>query len=112
MKVIIAGGRDFEGLYEHFAWLTNHLKEMGATEVVCGMARGADMFGYHAAQMLHLPVKEFPADWNKFGKSAGYKRNVEMADYADAVILFPGGKGTMHMRNIAAAKGLEIIEYK
>ena len=56
-----------------------------------------------------------PADWNKHGKSAGYRRNEEMAKVADACICFWDGvsKGTMHMINLAKEYGLEteVIEY-
>jgi len=56
------------------------------------------------------PVAKFPADWNKFKKSAGYKRNVEMAENADALIAFYDGKskGTGHMIDIAKEKNLLI----
>jgi hypothetical protein len=53
-----------------------------------------------------------PANWNRFGKSAGYRRNAIMASLATHAILFPGGRGTEHMRRLAASKNLTIIEYK
>ncbi len=108
MKIIVAGGRDFIPNDSHREWLLNILKKTEATHIVCGMARGADMFGYQIAKELGLEVLEFPADWDRFGKSAGYKRNIEMAEIADGCILFPGGKGTQHMRDIAKKKRLEI----
>ena len=37
--------------------------------------------------------------------------NEEMAKYADACILFPGGKGTQHMKDIATASGMRVITY-
>ena len=58
---------------------------------------------------------EFPADWDKHGKSAGYKRNLEMAENADALIAFWDGesRGTKHMIDIAKEKNLltRIIRY-
>jgi hypothetical protein len=59
--------------------------------------------------MNRVPVKQFPADWNKYGKAAGPIRNAQMAKYADAVILFPGGRGTANMRKLAKEHGLEIL---
>lgn len=112
MKAIIAGGRDFVPTQAHINWLLGVLIEQGVTEVVCGMAKGADMFGYSIAKGKGLPIKEFPAFWNKYGKSAGYKRNEQMANYADICILFPGGKGTMHMKNLANEYKLKVIEYE
>ena len=54
------------------------------------------------------PVKKFPADWGGLGKRAGYLRNEQMADYADALIAVWDGKskGTKHMIDSAASKGL------
>ena len=34
-----------------------------------------------------------------------------MAQYADAVVLFPGGRGTAHMRNAARSHGLKIYDW-
>ena len=61
-------------------------------------------------------IDAHPADWDKYGKSAGYKRNQEMAEVADAVICFWDGnsKGTKHMVDIAKEKKLmcKVIQYK
>lgn len=111
MKVIICGGRNFRGNSEQEGWLINQLKQLQATEVVCGMAKGADLFGLSIAERMNITVKMFPADWRKFGKSAGYIRNNLMAKHADVCISFPGGKGTADMRNRALAHGLKLIKY-
>ena len=58
------------------------------TEVVCGMARGADTWGKQWAENLNIPVTLFPANWNTYGKAAGSIRNKQMGDYADALIVF------------------------
>ena len=110
MKVIVAGGRDFIPYRSDRPWLINLLQnELHATELVCGMCRGADMWGHSIAKEMGLPIREFPADWDVLGKRAGYARNVEMAKYADACVILPGGKGTDHMKNIAQEKGLRVI---
>lgn len=69
------------------------------TEVVCGLAKGADTWGKEWAEQLGFPVKEFPADWEKYGKAAGAIRNKQMADYADAAIVFiwDDSRGSKHM---------------
>lgn len=110
-KVIIAGGRDFnnyEVLRRECNYLLSH--KVPDIEVVCGDARGADSLGNKWALEYGYKVKHFPADWNAFGKSAGYRRNAEMASYADALIAFWDGKsrGTMHMINLAKDQGLNI----
>jgi hypothetical protein len=54
-----------------------------------------------------------PALWDQFGKSAGFRRNVEMAEYADALVLVWDGKsrGSGHMLRIAQERGLQIHEH-
>ena len=83
----------------------------GISEIVSGTARGADSLGERYARAHNIPVKRFPAQWNTYGKSAGYRRNIEMAIYADACICFQvnNSRGTEHMINIASSKGLQLI---
>lgn len=100
MKVIIAGSRfiiDPNRVIEAI-----QKSSFDISEVVCGMARGVDTIGLEWAKNNNIPVKEFPADWDKFGKSAGYRRNLDMGNYADCLIAIwdTKSKGTGHMINI------------
>jgi len=45
-------------------------------------------------------------------QAAGPIRNGTMAHYADAVALFPGGRGTEDMARQSEQKGLEIFDYR
>ena len=56
------------------------------TEIVSGTCKGADILGENYAKDNNLPIKQFPADWNKHGKKAGYIRNKEMSEYATHLI--------------------------
>ena len=104
MKYIVAGGRDFNNglIIRHILSQFNNIDE-----IVSGMARGADSQGRLYAEQYNIPCKLFPAQWDTFGKAAGYIRNVEMADYADALIAFWNGKskGTAHMIKTMKLKG-------
>lgn len=55
-------------------------------EIVSGGALGADKLGELYAKNNNIPLKKFPAKWDLYGKSAGYRRNAEMAEYGDALI--------------------------
>ena len=110
MKVIVAGGRDFVERSGDRVRLRDALLNLGATEIVCGMARGADMFGYSVAKEMGLPIAEFPAEWDRFGKRAGMIRNAEMANYADALIALPGGSGTLNMVAEANRRKLPVVK--
>lgn len=100
MKVIIAGSRTIND--ERILWQAIKEASFEITEIVCGMAKGVDMLGHIHGVCMDIPVSEFPANWDKHGKSAGYKRNVQMGDHADALIAVWDGqsKGTKHMIDI------------
>lgn len=106
MKVIIAGGRDHAPTPDEERCVRAVLAHNKATEVVSGGARGVDLWGENLAGLLGLTVKRFPADWERHGRSAGPIRNKQMADYADALIALPGGRGTANM--VATARRLDL----
>lgn len=110
-RVIIAGGRDFKD-YDLLVKTMNHLLSNVKDDitVVCGKARGVDTLGEQYAKEHGYSVQYFPADWNRYGKAAGYLRNTEMAKNADALVAFWDGMslGTRHMIETAKARGLKV----
>jgi len=68
-------------------------------EVISGNANGGDSIGEEWAMRHYIPVAHFPADWARFGKRAGYKRNQAMAERGTHLLAFhlDGSKGTGHM---------------
>jgi hypothetical protein len=113
MRVIIAGSRDnvSQADIDHAIEASGWVKEI--TVVVSGAARGADRMGENWAKRNGITIDSRPANWDKYGKSAGYKRNQEMADNADALIAVWDGvsRGTGHMVDIAKAKKLPVFVY-
>ena len=112
-KTIIAGGRDFMDynlLKEKTDKILQEKKVTHKIVIISGCARGADTLGLRYASENAFDVEEYPADWDKYGKKAGYMRNVEMAENADALIAFWDGKskGTKHMIDIATERNLPI----
>lgn len=112
MKLIIAGGRKYEFSLDDLDMLDRIIDSHGVSEVVSGKCSGADRQGELWAEFRAIPVKLFPADWDKFPRAAGPIRNKEMAEYADAVALFPGGAGTGSMHNEAKKAGLIIFDFR
>ncbi len=114
-KVIIAGSRDFNN-YEKMAEKCDHILSQYLANplfeviIISGTARGADRLGEKYAKERQLKVWRFPADWNKHGKAAGYIRNREMAQVADALIAFRQAgavnKGTDNMIQLAKEHNL------
>ena len=108
IKVIIAGGRNFDDFNKLCQVCDEFLQDQNKVEIVSGAYKGADLLGERYAAERNYPIKQFPADWRRYGKSAGLKRNTEMATYADALIAFWDGesKGTKHMIELATQTGL------
>ena len=106
---LVVGSRtfsDYSLLSDKLDKLLSNQKEV---VIVSGGARGADALAKHYAKEHNLDYREFPADWNRYGKSAGYKRNVAMhryiAQFSDrgCVCFWDGkSKGTQH--NFALAE--------
>ena len=111
-RTIIAGGRDLPEDMTFWPALDDARAVLGITEVVCGGARGGDTIGRLWAEDHGIPVKMFPADWSKHGRAAGPIRNQQMAEYADALVALPGGKGTADMIQRAQRRGMKVIEVK
>ena len=109
MRVIIAGSRGIN----HYATVCDAVQRSGFTisRIVSGMAAGVDTLANRYATQNGLPLDPFPAQWGKWGRSAGYKRNVQMAQNADALIAIWDGKspGTRHMIEAANAHGLRVF---
>lgn len=112
MKVIICGGRDYTDYNTLTRALNNIHTMVTITHVITGAARGADTLGYRWAVSKGIPnIDLVPADWSIYGKRAGYLRNVKMADmHPNAVICFPGGRGTQMMKDIATQRDIAVFE--
>ena len=109
-RIIIAGGREFNDyellrktLNEYFESTLNVepvVTERGSLciEIISGGAKGADSLGEKYAEEYRIPVIRYPADWKKYGRAAGPKRNEEMARAAatDGIsgVLFAFWNGT------------------
>ena len=92
---ILAGGGD--------AWVREARAEYAAT-------------GREAARRLDVPVETHEADWQRYGRSAGPKRNKEMLELgADLVVAFldarrdrEGTRGTRDMVERAERAGVPV----
>lgn len=102
--VVVAGSRDVQDEEFIFASLDSMRSLFTANglrikEVVSGGARGPDKLGERWALARNIELRVMPADWDRLGKKAGVVRNAQMADYADAAIIFWDGesRGTANM---------------
>jgi len=113
MKVVICGSRTFVS----YNRIQRRISELPKdTLVITGGAAGADILAETAAREQGLGIKVFPAKWMTYGKSAGFKRNIQMLDERpDLVIAFHrnNSRGTAHTIRNAEKMGIpvEIIKW-
>lgn len=98
MRIIVAGGRDFNN-YEILDKVLSCEINPPFDTIISGDARGADILGAEWGARHGVPIQHFPAYWDTYGKAAGFIRNAEMGEYADMLIAFwdEKSKGTAHM---------------
>lgn len=115
-RVIVAGSRNFNDYKLLRKTLSEYLSDIDRDqiEIISGGAKGADTLGEMFARRNDLKLTRFPADWDTYGKSAGFRRNAEMAKYAaeeqGMVFAFWDGqsKGTKHMIELGKNVGLSV----
>lgn len=102
MRVLVCGGRDYKNQDLVFETLAKIHDKTPITLVIEGGANGADFWGGYWADQNFIPHLRVPADWNRYGRGAGPRRNLRMLDYKpELVIAFPGGAGTENMVKVA-----------
>lgn len=73
-------------------------KNLSAEELVVieGGANGVDALASHWAEKHGVSVELHKADWKRYGRGAGHRRNVDMVSAADFVLILWDGtsKGT------------------
>lgn len=109
MRILVCGGRTYgqnsdgsENTKESW-YLYDILEEYYSIHsdltIIQGGARGADSLAKNWAVYREVLYLEFPAEWGKYGLSAGMIRNTRMLDegHPDLILAFPGGRGTANM---------------
>lgn len=104
-KAIIAGSRSFNNyayLKEKVNEILEEIKKQYDVVIISGAAKGADSLGELYAEEMGYKIEKYPANWGLYGKSAGYKRNLQMGEVCNGAIIFWDGKskGSKHMINI------------
>lgn len=112
MKLIIAGGRDFECSLVDFSKEVIHVvKYIKTIEIVQGdCPTGADKLARELATIFDLKLTSFPADWDTHKLAAGPIRNKQMATYGEYLLAFWDGKsrGTSSMIHCARNAGIPV----
>lgn len=111
MRLLVCGGRYYSDRDRLRSLLDRVLREKGISCIIDGGASGADTLASYWARSNGIRNERYYADWDKFGKRAGYLRNLWMLEEGmpDGVIAFPGGKGTENMISIARRAGVTVM---
>jgi|GEM_PF-1326473 len=120
-RVVVAGSRHFKD-YDRLSRELDYLLQFKKNAIiVSGNAEGADKLGEQYARDRDLLIDTYIPDWRPQGpkgpydNAAGHKRNREMADNADAAVIFWDGvsRGSEGMINYCKRIGLDhrVIKY-
>ena len=112
-RVVIAGCRDYKNYDEakpYIDFCLSNIRKENNIVIISGGASGADAIGERYAEENGFKIEKYPADWKTYGKSAGPKRNKQMAEVCDYVICFwnEKSKGTKSMIGYANRYGKPI----
>ena len=115
INIVICGSRHFTDYSVLSSALDYFLLDFPKDEIciVSGGCRGADSLALRYAQDHSISFLKFPADWKRFGKSAGVVRNFQMLEIADICFGFHDGvsRGTAHMLRISRKKNIRTEVY-
>jgi len=111
MRVLVCGGRDFTDKRGLELSLDQLHADQPITCLIHGWARGAVTLAGEWAWKKGIPVRGIQAEWGKYGKAAGGKRNQKMLDEEkpDLVVAFAGGVGTADMVQRAELAGVRVV---
>ena len=109
-RVLVCGGRDYQNKTRLFAELDALRETIEIAQIIEGEAPGADTLARKYGEARGIPVRKFPADWQRYGRSAGHKRNAQMLKQGrpHLVVAFPGGPGTAGMIRLARNAGVPV----
>lgn len=131
MRILVTGSRDWEDRLAVYRALNgicdeydlnfepdeygNTMPKPSKVTVVHGdCPTGADHWADQWCLGSFFEAERHPADWNKYGKSAGPRRNEEMVDLgADICLAFikNDSKGATHTANLAEKAGIKVRRY-
>ena len=114
MKLAIVGSRKFEDYDVMKKFIIDNIDINSITDIISGGARGADRLGERFAGEFNKNLIIFKADWSKYGKRAGFIRNVDIINECDFCVAFWDGEsnGTKHDIELCIEKQKPYIIYK
>jgi len=107
IRLLVCGGRSYAAWWKVYRSLNWVHRTEGISVLIHGAASGADSLGGQWARNQGVEEEPYPI----VDGEGGYARNRRMlrTSSPDAVMYFPGGNGTRHMRWIGAGADLRMI---
>lgn len=111
MTILICGGRNW--FFQDP--IKREIVKYSPGILIHGGCQGADLIAASIANDLGWQVKEYKADWDRYGKAAGPKRNVRMLQEGNPDIVMGfhedimSSRGTRHMLKIAAEANKTVL---
>lgn len=116
--LLIAGSRSItdlnlvqSGILKYLKSINLELKDFDG--IISGNARGVDTLAIRFANNTGVQCIIMPAQWDRFGKQAGYIRNKNMVALATHAIFFRqhGSPGTSNAIDLAVKKDIPFVVY-
>ena len=85
----VVGSRTFSNLQQ----MLYAIRDEHPDEIVSGGARGADSLAEMIATGTNIPFRKFLPEWDRYGRSAGFRRNELIIAAATHVLAFYGPDG-------------------
>lgn len=112
-RLAVVGTRWFED-FDLFVKILDRLRLVKEIDVIIsGGAEGVDSMAEHYAEVNGIPTEIYLAEWDKYGKGAGFIRNKIIWDNSDIGLAIWDGKskGTAHSFDIAKKQGKDLYIY-
>lgn len=114
IRLTIGGCRTFDN-YEIFSKFVGECIESinhhDRIIILSGHCKGTDLMAEKYAAEKEYEIEIYPADWKKYGRSAGPKRNREMVEKSDVVVAFwdSNSRGTKSLIEYANKKNVTVF---
>ena len=124
INIAVVGSRTYKDYKEFKGLLSQKLllicdkdeNYSNKVRIISGGAPGVDSMAERFAKEYNIPTTVYKADWETFGRSAGYIRNNDIMHTSEVCIAFWDGesKGTLHTIGLFRKfeKDVHIINFK
>lgn len=123
VRILVTGSRTWTDKATIASAISGYLRSIGTTIggafpfpiVVHGGARGADQLAERVARDWGWTPECHRADWDRHGRSAGYRRNAAMVELGASVCLafiHRHSPGATHTADLAQRAGIPTYRYR